>query len=73
MARKTMQVSQILNPDFDITPESRGQLHDQHGNFRHCYVVSKTTNSTIPTVGQRLTKAEIDGYCSNEDWSVIIS
>lgn len=63
---KTMNLTQKLNPEY------MGQLNTPEIDT-NVYQVTKVMNSIQPEIGDCLTKDEVDKYCHQEDWKVIIS
>jgi len=64
---KTLQLDQVVNPDWTITPD---RLDDSD---RYRWKVIKVTNSTTPKVWDLLDQEQVDAYCNKEDWKVTIS
>jgi len=63
---KTLQLDQVINPDWTITPDG---LDDPD---RYRYKVIKVTNSTTPRIWDLLTQEQVNLYCDDEEWGVTI-
>ena len=63
---KTLQLDQVVNPDWTINPEG---LDDPN---RYRWKVVKVTNSTKPKIWDLLTQEQVNLYCEDDDWVVNI-
>lgn len=67
---KTLIVSQVNNPDHDL--HSARTHGDAYKVPRWNYLVKEVKNSTTPRVSDTLTKAQVDEFCEDKNWSVTI-
>lgn len=57
-----LKVTQSFNQNY--TPDNNQCVHD--------YIVQSVENSTSPHINERLSMDQLNGYCDDEDWKVII-
>lgn len=43
------------------------------GELRYHYKVEKVINSVAPYIGSFLTEVDLEFYCKDEDWEVVIT
>ena len=78
---KKLYLSQQFNKNY-LSPElkqgmidaGRGEYAVETDTNRHPYnyVVEKVVNATEPALLDLLVKSQVDGYCDDEDWEVVI-
>lgn len=64
---KTMMLSQLSNPNY--VPK---HIDPNNNEPQWRYLVEEVKNATAPGVHDTLSKAEVDAYCDQDDWTVVI-